>query len=126
MLLALVYLQWLLTRFLSPLETLSPSRRQDILLTAKHNAGSYSGIVGLGYLMAGAYVFHLFSFNQARIDRAPNTAAIAFFFILVGTLANSRALVRTLAAELPDEDANHQPVDYRPPVSIRNRRTLAE
>ena len=107
LILSLAYLQWSLTRFLTPLGSLPKSTRQHILSKSKHNykAGFFKGTIGAGYFLVALYVFP-WIVDARYIDEAPNSVIGAVFLIVVGTMAHSRSLVKTLATEVINQDRN--------------------
>lgn len=107
LILSLVYLQWSLHRFLTPLDLLPKPMRQHILSKSKHNykAGFFKGTIGAGYFLAALYIFP-WIVNAKYGDDTPNSVIGAVFLIVLGTMAHSRTLVKTLAVEVINQDRN--------------------
>jgi hypothetical protein len=98
--LALFYVQWYLRCFRFPLERLGKAARQRIVALAKqrYKTGFCAGTIGFGYFFALIYAWDMLS-PMAGADMA-HLALGGMFFIALGTIAQSRALVATLTDEL--------------------------
>jgi len=103
MFVSLGYAQWYLQRSLSPLKCMTESQRQAIRSKAKtrHRNGFFRETIGLGYLLVALRAFCLLSPEQ--VHDAPNFALGALFFVVIGTVAQSRAVVSVLVEELIGE-----------------------
>jgi len=107
--LSLLYLQWALDRFLLPISSLPKADRQELLRSArsKYKAGFFAGTTGFGYILLTLYVISLFA-NPGEIGDVPNFIIAAVFFIVIGTIAEARTLVKMLAEERADNRKESQ------------------
>jgi hypothetical protein len=105
LILSLAYLQWLLRRFLLPLDGVAKSRRQELLAKAKgaYWTGLSAWSIAFGYVHAALYVLSVLA-HPEHIHDVPNTAVGAVFFIAGGTLLHVRMVTKALVAELGTQD----------------------
>jgi hypothetical protein len=118
--LALAYAQWYLHRLLSPLQRLKKEDRNLLkkLTLQKYKKSFFAGTIGLGYLLALVYGVELLI---RRDNRDTNFAIGAIFFILVGTIAQARALTSILVDQLIKDRKNIEPsaaVDAKEPALL--------
>jgi hypothetical protein len=95
--LAVIYFHWLFRVFLMPLAGLPESERAALVdkTMSKYWGGFFRGTVGFGYFLLCLYGF-AFVVETPRRSDVPNFALGAIFFIGLGVLAQTRALVLTL------------------------------
>lgn len=113
---AVWYLQWALDRFLFPLDLLPKTERRQLLAAcrSKKKAGSLEGITGVGHFLAILYILSLFLREHVNPD-SPNLMTGAVFFMILGTMAEARTLLKIMveeraktlqASQQPDRDAD--------------------
>ncbi len=95
---SVVYLNWLFRVFLMPLSHLGAEQRQTLKqqAVAQYSRGFLAGTVGFGYFLLALYAFGFLA-NLRGQPTTPNLALPGVFFILLGTLAQVRGLVRHLS-----------------------------
>jgi hypothetical protein len=105
--LAVIYFHWLFRIFVMPLSGLPPYKRNALNERALKNywAGFFRGTVGFGYFLLCLYLFAYLMESPRRLE-APNFALGAIFFIGLGILAQTRALV--LALTNPELNMDHE------------------
>ena len=95
---ALIYLNWWLNRFLSPLQNLPKEQREHIKQLSHRNykKSFFAGTIGFGYFLG-----ILFAFDILRdLDTGTNYALGAVFFIIAGTVVKARELTAILVEQL--------------------------
>jgi hypothetical protein len=95
--LAVIYFHWLFRVFVMPLSGLPESERVALIDRAmrRYWGGFFRRTVGFGYFLLCLYGF-AYVMETPRRSEVPNFALGAIFFIGLGVLAQTRALVLTL------------------------------
>lgn len=91
--LSVVYIHWILRRFLLPFQRLHKDEIKKVhdFYTRRYAKGFLAGTIGLGYFLLGLHVLALL---DRSISTRPSFLASAIFFIALGTLAQARAAVQ--------------------------------
>jgi hypothetical protein len=97
--LAVIYFHWLFRVFVMPLSGLPESERVALIDPAmrRYRGGFFRGTVGFGYFLLCLYGL-AYVVDTPERSEAPNFALGALFFIGLGVLAQTRALVLTLTS----------------------------
>ena len=103
LILSVLYIQWLLGYFISPLGGLGKEKRDMILNESKKNYKKfYRGTIGMGYFLIFMYVLGYFDRN---VKPPMNFVNPAIFFIVLGVLARTKTIFQALCRIKIKEDS---------------------